>query len=68
MIVNSVAYRDGKKIADVQRDEIHSYLQRNDCIVWVAVRDPEPPPDSEPPVRDPIGSRPDGDEPPPKNL
>jgi magnesium transporter len=42
MIVNSVAYRDGKKIADVQRDEIHSYLQRNDCIVWVAVRDPEP--------------------------
>jgi magnesium transporter len=42
MIVNSVAYRDGKKIADVAREEIHSYLQRSDCIVWVAVRDPEP--------------------------
>ncbi len=42
MLVNSVAYRDGKKIADVAREEIHSYLQRNDCIVWVAVRDPEP--------------------------
>ena len=41
MLVNSVAYRDGKKIADIKREEIHSYLQRNDCIVWVAVRDPE---------------------------
>jgi magnesium transporter len=42
MLVNSVAYRDGKKIADITRDEISTYLDRNDCIVWVAVRDPEP--------------------------
>jgi magnesium transporter len=42
MLVNSVAYRDGKKIADIGRDEIRTYLDRNDCIVWVAVRDPEP--------------------------
>ena len=42
MLVNSVAYKDGKKIADVAREEIHEYLARNDCIVWVAVRDPEP--------------------------
>jgi len=42
MIVNSVAYRDGKKIADVAREEIRAYLQRNDCILWMAVRDPEP--------------------------
>ena len=42
MIVNSVAYRDGKKFADVAREDIHTYLARNDCIVWVAVRDPEP--------------------------
>ena len=42
MLVNSVAYRDGKKIADISRDEISTYLDRNDCIVWVAVRDPEP--------------------------
>jgi len=41
MLVNSVAYRDGKKIADVAREEIRTYLERNDCIVWVAVRDPE---------------------------
>ncbi|MFZ9528177.1 MAG: magnesium/cobalt transporter CorA [Burkholderiales bacterium] len=42
MLVNSVAYRDGKKIADITRDEISTYLDRNDCIVWVAVRAPEP--------------------------
>ncbi len=42
MLVNSVAYKDGKKIADIGREEIHEYLARNDCVVWVAVRDPEP--------------------------
>lgn len=42
MLVNSVAYKDGKKIADVAREDIHTYLARNDCIVWVAVRDPSP--------------------------
>jgi len=42
MLVNSVAYRDGRKIADVAREDIHTYLRRNDCILWVAVRDPEP--------------------------
>lgn len=41
MLVNSVAYKDGKKIADIAREEIHDYLARNDCVVWVAVRDPE---------------------------
>lgn len=42
MLVNSVAYRDGKKIADVAQEEIHTWLARNDSILWVAVRDPEP--------------------------
>ncbi len=42
MLVNSVAYRDGKKIADVKREEIRTYLARTDCILWMAVRDPEP--------------------------
>ena len=41
MLVNSVAYRDGKKIADVAREDIHAWLARNDSILWVAVRDPE---------------------------
>ena len=42
MLVNSVAYRDGRKIADVKREDIRAYRERNDCILWVAVRDPEP--------------------------
>ena len=42
MLVNSVAYRDGKKIADVAQEEVHTWLARNDSILWVAVRDPEP--------------------------
>ncbi len=41
MLVNSVAYRDGKKITDVSRGDIHAYLERQDCLLWVAVRDPE---------------------------
>ncbi len=42
MLVNSVAYRDGRKIADVAREDIHKWLAQNDGILWVAVRDPEP--------------------------
>lgn len=41
MLVNSVAYRDGRKIADVPREEIHTWLSRNEGVLWVAVRDPE---------------------------
>jgi len=41
MLVNSVAYCNGKKIADVPQGEIHAYLDRKDCLLWMAVRDPE---------------------------
>lgn len=41
MLVNSVAYRDGNKLADVSRGDIHAYLERKDCLLWVAVRDPD---------------------------
>jgi magnesium transporter len=42
MLVNSVAYKDGKKVADVSPEEIHTWLEHNDGILWVAVRDPKP--------------------------
>lgn len=42
MLVNNVAYRDGRKIADVPQSEIHQWLARQDCILWMAVRDPDP--------------------------
>jgi magnesium transporter len=42
MLVNCVAYQDGRKLADIQKREIKSYLQRPDCFVWVALRDADP--------------------------
>src|SRR5262245_11630988 len=39
MLVNCVAYQNGKKLADVTRQEIHDYVGRPDCFVWVALRD-----------------------------
>jgi magnesium transporter len=42
MLVNCVAYQDGKRIADIAVAEIGSYVSRPECFVWVALRDPEP--------------------------
>jgi magnesium transporter len=39
MLVNCVAYQDGRKLAEIQKREIRSYLERPDCFVWVALRD-----------------------------
>jgi magnesium transporter len=39
MLVNCVAYQDGKKLADIAQSEIHDYLARPGCFVWVALRD-----------------------------
>ena len=37
MIVNCVAYEQGRKIADISKDDISEYLKRSDCFVWVAL-------------------------------
>jgi magnesium transporter len=39
MLINCVAYQDGKKLADVDIDDISEYLKRPGCFVWVALRD-----------------------------
>jgi magnesium transporter len=39
MLVNCVAYQDGKKLAEITQREIKSYVSRPDCFVWVALRD-----------------------------
>src|SRR4030081_3689190 len=39
MLVNCVAYQDGRKLADIDLHEIHSYLARPGCFVWVALKD-----------------------------
>ncbi|MCC6608671.1 MAG: magnesium/cobalt transporter CorA [Burkholderiales bacterium] len=40
MLVNCVAYQDGRKLADIQPGEIGSYVSRPECFVWVALREP----------------------------
>jgi magnesium transporter len=42
MLVSCVAYQDGKKLAEIDPREIHAYVNRRDCFVWVALRDPQP--------------------------
>jgi magnesium transporter len=41
MLVNCIAYQDGKKIADISVEEISDYLERPGCFVWVALQDPD---------------------------
>jgi magnesium transporter len=39
MLINCIAYRKGKKIADIPIGDIHTYLDQTDCFVWVALKD-----------------------------
>ena len=41
MLINCVAYEHGRKLADIPASNISEYLDRPDCFVWVALRDPE---------------------------
>jgi magnesium transporter len=42
MLVNCVAYQDGRKLADIPKEDIGSYVKRPDCFVWVALKEPAP--------------------------
>jgi magnesium transporter len=39
MLINCVAYQDGKRLTEIQPDEIHRYLAMPGCFVWVALLD-----------------------------
>jgi len=39
VLVNCVAYQEGRKLADIDRRQISEYLARPGCFVWVALRD-----------------------------
>ena len=41
MLINCVAYQEGRKLRDVDVEEIRDYVQRPDCFVWVALKDAE---------------------------
>ena len=40
MLINCVAYQDGKKLAEIPVEDISEYVSRPDCFVWVAINDP----------------------------
>jgi magnesium transporter len=39
MLINCVAYKEGKKLADISVEDISEYLKIPECFVWVALRD-----------------------------
>lgn len=42
MLVNCVAYQDGKKLGDIAAEDVSRYVGRPECFVWVALKDPAP--------------------------
>jgi magnesium transporter len=42
MLINCVAYQDGKRLGEITKEEISDYVKRPECFVWVAIRDPQP--------------------------
>jgi magnesium transporter len=42
MLINCVAYQNGRKLGDIGRSEISEYVKRPDCFVWVALYEPDP--------------------------
>ncbi|MEX2285172.1 MAG: magnesium/cobalt transporter CorA [Gemmatimonadota bacterium] len=43
MLVNCAAYQHGEKLADIGVEEIPRYISRENCFVWVALREPTTP-------------------------
>lgn len=39
MLINCVAYQQGRKLADIEVKDIGDWVRRPDCFVWVALRD-----------------------------
>lgn len=42
MLINCVAYQEGKRLRDIPVEDISEYIQHPDCFVWVALKDAEP--------------------------
>ncbi|MEO8346724.1 MAG: magnesium/cobalt transporter CorA [Betaproteobacteria bacterium] len=42
MLINCVAYQNGRKLADIPKEDISEYVSRPDCFVWVAMFEPTP--------------------------
>lgn len=42
MLINCVAYQEGKKLCNVPVEAISDYVKKDGCFVWVALKDAEP--------------------------
>ena len=42
MLINCVAYQEGKRLRDIPVQDISEYIERDSCFVWVALKDAEP--------------------------
>lgn len=42
MLINCVAYQDGKRLSDIPVESISDYIELPDGFVWVALSDPKP--------------------------
>lgn len=42
MLINCVAYQEGRKLRDIPVDDISEYIKLPDCFVWVALKEPAP--------------------------
>ena len=42
MLINCVAYQEGRKLADIPVEQISDYVARPECFVWVAMREAAP--------------------------
>jgi magnesium transporter len=40
MLISCVAYQNGRKLADIPKEDISEYVHRPDCFVWVALYEP----------------------------
>jgi len=43
MLINCVAYQDGRRLDSIPPEDIHLYVDRPGCFVWVALRDADVP-------------------------
>jgi magnesium transporter len=41
MLISCVVYQNGERIADIEPKDIHRYIVKPDCFVWVALLEPE---------------------------
>ncbi|MEM5373122.1 magnesium/cobalt transporter CorA [Paraburkholderia azotifigens] len=41
MLINCVAYQDGRKLRDITIEQIGEYVKKPECFVWVALKEPD---------------------------